>query len=146
MAPARGRSTSTPRPGTAQRAAAQEAARKAAEEEAARAAAQEANSSNRASAENLPAADPANPDDPDADDRRPLFAELTDAITGLPMLVDPSAITHISPGVGSLPHSDPAKAAKGEHEMGPVTDIGTIGGVVLRVLEDVEMVAQVLGV
>jgi len=151
---ATGSRATPPRPGAgvraataAQRQAQKEAERKAAEDEAKRLADQEAARAQRASADNLPAADDGtDSEDPNAAPAREPFAELTDAGTGSPLLIDPTAVAHIGPGVGSMVHSDPEKAAKGEHEMGFLTEISTIGGVLLKVLEDVETVASILRV
>lgn len=129
---------------TAARAAAAEAARIAAEEEKQREQELADRSAARQSADNLPPA----ADDPDAEhngDAPEPFVELTDASTGLPLLLDAMSVAHIGPGIGSVIHSDPSLAAKGEHEMGPVTEVSTLGGVLLKVLEDVETVAAVIG-
>ena len=151
MAPVR-RTTSAPRPGAVQRAASagarqaeKEAARKAAEEEAARLAEQDSLRADRASADNVPEQLPADPNNPNAADDD-LFAVLTDAGTMLEALIDPRAVTSIFPGVGSVLSSDPVKAARGEHEMGPITEVHTIGGSMHKVLEDVATVASILGV
>jgi hypothetical protein len=70
--------------------------------------------------------------------------ELTHPGGGI-IIVDPTAVTHVQPALSQVLHSDPKKAAMGEMENGLVTEIGTIGGLVIRVMEDVEAVATACG-
>jgi hypothetical protein len=70
---------------------------------------------------------------------------LTDAASGQMTLLDATAITHIAPGQGSRPNPNPKLQANHGNVIGPVTEIGTIGGTIIRVLEEVGALAQMMG-
>lgn len=83
--------------------------------------------------------------DPNAPPNEGAGVEFTHAETGGLCIVQPLAVTHVQPSRGSTIHSDPKKAALGEKEVTDVTEIGTVGGLVIKVLEDVETVAEACG-
>ncbi len=99
--------------------------------------------------ENQPGAQPVEEEQPapvQAPPHQGSWAALTDASTGDMTLVDASAITHINPGHGSRPNPNPKLQTTHGNVMGPITEIGTIGGLVIRVLEDVRQVAGLIGI
>lgn len=84
-------------------------------------------------------------DDPNAPPNEGAGVEFTHAETGGVCIVQPLAVTHVQPSRGSVLHSDPKRAANNEKELAEVTEIGTVGGLVIKVLEDVETVAEACG-